>query len=269
MGDAATENETDKPDDFPEARDSSVSVAHVAERLIASQMEAQQAKLAVFRAFCTAFDQTAARFTGAPTRIGKNTNNRRNQTAAAPTYAAMARKGMAQTGGSVPAHPQPQKAPPVKPPKNDLRVFVRLGDGSPAWGHQGHAIRAHVAKTLNLGIERMPQVARVKTGWAIRVSDQEARDLLIERQGDWAACLGAVTVEGFQKWHTYAVADCPRRLTDIWGAAVDYDQAFREEVRLQTGLEPVDVREAKGRAKGSDQPTVTMIVSFESAIQRR
>ncbi|KAM4067666.1 hypothetical protein HRG_001523 [Hirsutella rhossiliensis] len=64
---------------------------------------------------------------------------------------------------------------------------MRLDDKSPAWGYQGHAIRAHVAKTLNLGIERMPQIARVKTGWVIRASDREARDLLVERQDDWAA----------------------------------------------------------------------------------
>ncbi|KAM4061995.1 endonuclease-reverse transcriptase domain-containing protein [Hirsutella rhossiliensis] len=238
MGDAADETETDEPDDLPEAQGPAVTVAHAAERLIANQMEAQQAKLAVFRAFCTAFDKTAAQFNsghalsfakefsrgfisywddalnGAPTRAGQNVNNRHGRDGTAPTYAAMAQKGMAQTRAPLPARlgPKPRKAPPVQPPKDDLRVFVRLDDKSPAWGYQGHAIRAHVAKTLNLGTERMPQIAR----------------------DDWAARLGAVAVEGFQKWHTYAVADCPRQLTDIWGAAVDYDQAIKEEIKLQT-----------------------------------
>ncbi|PHH92209.1 hypothetical protein CDD83_8409 [Cordyceps sp. RAO-2017] len=63
MGDAANETETGKPNGFPKARDPAVSVTHAAEKLIANQMEIQQAKLAVFRAFCAAFDQTAARFT--------------------------------------------------------------------------------------------------------------------------------------------------------------------------------------------------------------
>ncbi|KAM4065305.1 ribonuclease H-like protein [Hirsutella rhossiliensis] len=63
MGDAPDEIETDEPDDLPEAQGPAVTIAHAAERLIASQMEAQQAKLAVFRAYCTAFDQTAAQFT--------------------------------------------------------------------------------------------------------------------------------------------------------------------------------------------------------------
>ncbi|KAM4056490.1 endonuclease-reverse transcriptase domain-containing protein [Hirsutella rhossiliensis] len=295
MGDAADETETDEPDDLPEAQGPAVTVAHAAERLIANQMEAQQAKLAVFRAFCTAFDKTAAQFNsghalsfakefsrgfisywddalnGAPTRAGQNVNSRHGRDGTAPTYAAMAQKGMAQTRAPLPARlgPKPWKAPPVQPPKDDLRVFVRLDDKSPAWGYQGHAIRAHVAKTLNLGTERMPQIARVKTGWAIRASDREARDLLVERQDDWAARLGAVAVEGFQKWHTYAVADCPRQLTDIWGAAVDYDQAIKEEIKLQTGAEPIDVHIAKRYSESSDQPTVTMIVSFQAAIQRR
>ncbi|XP_044717379.1 Ribonuclease H-like protein [Hirsutella rhossiliensis] len=280
MGDAADETETDEPDDLPEAQGPAVTVAHAAERLIANQMEAQQAKLAVFRAFCTAFDKTAAQFNsghalsfakefsrgfisywddalnGAPTRAGQNVNNRHGRDGTAPTYAAMAQKGMAQTRAPLPARlgPKPRKAPPVQPPKDDLRVFVRLDDKSPAWGYQGHAIRAHVAKTLNLGTERMPQIARVKTGWAIRASDREARDLLVERQDDWAARLGAVAVEGFQKWHTYAVADCPRQLTDIWGAAVDYDQAIKEEIKLQTGAEPIDVHIAKRYPKAPTSP---------------
>ncbi|KAM4067567.1 reverse transcriptase (RNA-dependent DNA polymerase) [Hirsutella rhossiliensis] len=203
-------------------------------------MEAQQAKLAVFRAFCTAFDKTAAQFNsghalsfakefsrgfisywddalnGAPTRAGQNVNSRHGRDGTAPTYAAMAQKGMAQTRAPLPARlgPKPWKAPPVQPPKDDLRVFVRLDDKSPAWGYQGHAIRAH-------------------------------------------------------KWHTYAVADCPRQLTDIWGAAVDYDQAIKEEIKLQTGAEPIDVHIAKRYSESSDQPTVTMIVSFQAAIQRR
>lgn len=63
IGDAADKTGTDEPDDLPEARGPAVSVAHAAERLITSQMEAQQAKLALFRAFCTAFDQTAVQFT--------------------------------------------------------------------------------------------------------------------------------------------------------------------------------------------------------------
>ncbi|KAM4064062.1 hypothetical protein HRG_007108 [Hirsutella rhossiliensis] len=68
--------------------------------------------------------------------------------------------------------------------------------------------------------------------------------------GDWAACLGTEAVEGFQNWHTYTVADCPRQLTDIWGSAVDYGQAIREEIKLQTGVEPVDVHESQETRRG-------------------
>ncbi|KAM4060711.1 hypothetical protein HRG_001744 [Hirsutella rhossiliensis] len=185
MGDAADETETDEPDDLPEPRGPA------------------RAKLAVFRAFCTVFNQTAAQFTSAQ----------------ALNFA-----------------------------KDFSRGFLSYWDdalnGAPTRWDTPLDL---VAKTLNLGAERRPQVAR----------------------DSWAARLGAVAVEGFQKWHIYAVADCPRQLTDIWGAVVDYDQAIKEEIRLQTGGEPIDVHVAKRYAESSDQPTVTMVVSFEAPIQRR
>lgn len=68
MGDEAYETNIDEPHDLPDAKSLAVTIAHAAESLIASQMESQQAKLAVFRAFCTAFDQMAAQFTSGHAR---------------------------------------------------------------------------------------------------------------------------------------------------------------------------------------------------------
>ncbi|KAK2616358.1 hypothetical protein QQS21_000792 [Conoideocrella luteorostrata] len=38
--------------------------------------------------------------------------------------------------------------------------------------------------------------------------------------------------------HTYAVNNCPRRLTDLPGNELDYDIAVRDEIDNQTGLTP-------------------------------
>ncbi|KAM4066752.1 ribonuclease H-like protein [Hirsutella rhossiliensis] len=242
-------------------------------------MEAQQAKLAVFRAFCTAFDKTAAQFNsghelsfakefsrgfisywddalnGAPTRAGQNVNNRHGRDGTAPTYAAMAQKGMAQTRAPLPARlgPKPRKAPPVQPPKDDLRVFVRLDDKSPAWGYQGHAIRAHVAKTLNLGTERMPQIARVKTGWAIRASDREARTCLWNGRTTGRPASGPWRLKASEVAHVRC-GRLPQAAHGYLGAAVDYDQAIKEEIKLQTGAEPIDVHIAKRYSKAPTSP---------------
>ncbi|KAM4066707.1 hypothetical protein HRG_000760 [Hirsutella rhossiliensis] len=126
MGDAADETKTDEPDDLPDAEGPAVTVAHAAESLIASQMESQQAKLAVFRAFCTAFDQTAAQFTsGHALSFAKDIS--RDFISywdvalnGVPTRAGKAHKSMAQTGGPL-RQPRPTApgGPLVQPPKDD------------------------------------------------------------------------------------------------------------------------------------------------------
>ncbi|KAM4060878.1 ribonuclease H-like protein [Hirsutella rhossiliensis] len=196
-----------------------------------------EARLQVFRAFSTAFDRMAAQFTsGHALNFAKDfSRGFLSYSTARPHARARTPITATEETGRLPQRPKP-----LWPRRGWRRPLPASPDP-----HRGATRGAHVAKTLNLGIERMPQVAR----------------------GDWAACLGAEAVEGFQKWHTYAVADCPRQLTNIWGSAVDYGQAIREEIKLRTGVEPVDVHEAKRHAEGSDQPTVTMIVWFKAAIQ--
>ncbi|KID81100.1 hypothetical protein MGU_11518 [Metarhizium guizhouense ARSEF 977] len=81
-----------------------------------------------------------------------------------------------------------------------FRVFVRLEADAPARNHIGYAIRAHVASKTGLELNRIPQVLQVNTGWAIRAADKLTRDLLVERQAEWADNLGATAVETSQKW---------------------------------------------------------------------
>ncbi|KID83792.1 reverse transcriptase [Metarhizium guizhouense ARSEF 977] len=117
-----------------------------------------------------------------------------------------------------------------------------------------------------LGLNRIPQVLQVNTRWAIRAADKLTRDLLVERQTEWADDLGATAVETSQKWYTYAVDNCPRRFTDLYGNELNYDAAFRDEINSQTGLTPVSIRVP--RRDNEQLPYKTLIISFLEPTKR-
>jgi hypothetical protein len=94
----------------------------------------------------------------------------------------------------------------------------------------------------------------------VQTADPETRDFLVEKQSEWAADLGATTVETNKEWFTYVVSDFPRRLTDFHGNEVDSDSIVSDEIEIQTGLKPVDVRPSQHI---SENPlTKTLLVSF-------
>ncbi|KAM4060836.1 hypothetical protein HRG_014324 [Hirsutella rhossiliensis] len=78
-----------------------------------------------------------------------------------------------------------------------------------------YAIRTHVAARVGIDLRRVPAAFPVNTGWAIQASDKVTRDMLVQRQSDWAL-----------------------ELTDLRGIEINYDVAVREEIVCQTGLEP-------------------------------
>ncbi|KID83185.1 hypothetical protein MGU_09548 [Metarhizium guizhouense ARSEF 977] len=163
------------------------------------------------------------------------------------------------------AHRQGQ--PPVPaPPREDLRVLVSLEADAPARNHIGYAIRAHVASKTGLELNRIPQVLQVNTGWAVRAADKLTRDLLVEHQAEWADDLGATAVETSQKLYTYAVDNCPRRLTDLYGNELNYDAAVPDEISNRTGLTPISIR--LPRRDNEQLPYKTLIISFLEPTKR-
>ena len=56
--------DSSEPD--PQPSDGPVSIADAADKLVVAQNEVYSAKLAVFRAFCSSFDDTAKQFTSGP-----------------------------------------------------------------------------------------------------------------------------------------------------------------------------------------------------------
>ncbi|KAM4062487.1 endonuclease-reverse transcriptase domain-containing protein [Hirsutella rhossiliensis] len=206
-----------------------VSIIEAATKIARDQTAAHDAKLAVFRAFSESFEQTAKQFTsGSHNSIAKQVAtkflNLWTQSLAdleeppKPTYSSVLASGKTTQGQlAITASAPPQRKqqtttrlqgrPPVAPPKEDLRVFVRLDADAPARNHERYAIRAHIAARVGIDLRRIPAAFPVNTGWAILASDVATRELLVQRQADWAVDLDATAVEISQKWHSYVVAD--------------------------------------------------------------
>ncbi|KAJ3453540.1 hypothetical protein MRS44_017787 [Fusarium solani] len=161
-----------------------------------------------------------------------------------PTYSSAATSPPAADPGHLPPqrqrqqqHRQQSDAPrrqgrpaTIAPPREDLRVFP------------------------------------VRSGWAVQTADPETRDYLVEKQSEWAADLGATAIETNKTWFTYVISDFPRRLTDFHGKEVDVDSIVSEEIEIQTGLKPVDVRPS--RQASEDPLTKTLLVSFLKPIRK-
>ncbi|OAQ60815.1 ribonuclease H-like protein [Purpureocillium lilacinum] len=265
----------------PQPGDGPVSIANAADKLVVAQNEVYSAKLAVFRAFCSSFDDTAKQFTSGPalqfaqkfsssflqywTDVLAGTNT--NLPPTKPSYAAAvgARRPAPAAAGTtadpVTAAPQNQwhqqlpprrqgQRKPLPPPTDDFRVFARLRPGHTADMSRSFAVRTHIADKLGIARSRIPHAHP----W-----------ILTERQAEWASDISAQIVEKRQEWYTYAVQGCPRRFNNIFGEAIDDEKAIRDEVATQTGQTPERVITAK---QDSDQrPTRTLIISFAKEVK--
>ncbi|KAK4059045.1 hypothetical protein Purlil1_14376 [Purpureocillium lilacinum] len=236
-------------------------------RFVAEERDSHQAKMAVFRAFGESFEQTAKQFTsGLEHKFAQYFSNRfldfwtatlsGLEPASTPTYSSVVASGTArvQLGGHAPtaaATPQQQESqqpisrfqgrPGPAPPKEDLRVFVRLPAEAPARAQNSYAIRAHIAAKVRVDLHQIPTAFKVNSGWAIRPTNATIRDLIVQRQSEWSEDLGATNVEISQRWYTYLVALCPVILTDLQGREVDSEAAIKDEIVCQTGLTPTIV----------------------------
>ncbi|EGU73023.1 hypothetical protein FOXB_16467, partial [Fusarium oxysporum f. sp. conglutinans Fo5176] len=164
-----------------------------------------------------------------------------------------------------PPHRQGQQTT-IAPPRQDLRVFIRLEAGAPARAHSSYAIRTLIQEKVGVVSNKIRQVSQVRSGWAVLAADSETRDFLVEKQAEWAAELGATAVETNKEWFTYVVSDFPTRLTDFHGKEVDSNSIVSDEIEIQTGLKPVDIRPSR---QFSDNPlTKTLLVSFLKPTKR-
>ncbi|RBA12948.1 hypothetical protein FPRO05_14002 [Fusarium proliferatum] len=270
-----------------------ISIIESANDLAREHAEEYNAKLMVFQAFCTKFEEAAEQFTSGPQRrfAQKFADSfldswkqelSSDVPASKPTYSSVAAASLPadrartahqhhhqqqqQHRQSGPPHRQGQQAT-TAPPRQDLRVFIRLEAGAPARAHSSYAIRTLIKEKLGTVSDKVRQVFQVRSGWAVLTADHETRDFLVEKQAEWAAELGATAVETNKEWHTYVVSDFPRRLTDFRGNEVDSDSVVSDEIEIQTGLKPVDIR--TGRQFSDNPLTKTLLVSFLKPTKKR
>ena len=285
--------DSSEPD--PQSGDGPVSITNAADKLVDAQNEVYSAKLAVFKAFCSSFDATAKQFTSGPalqfaqkfsssflqywTDVLAGTHSNLPPTKPYASVVDARRPAPAAAGttadpvSAAPPNQWQQQLPPrrqgqrkpLPPPTDDFRVFARLRPGHTADMSRSFAVRTHIADKLGIARSRIPHAHPCKTGWAIRAADLATRDLLTERQAEWAPDISAQIVEKRQEWYTYAVQGCPRRFNNIFGEAIDDEKAIRDEVATQTGQTPERVTTAK---QDSDQrPTRTLIISFAKEVK--
>ncbi|CVL09339.1 uncharacterized protein FMAN_14308 [Fusarium mangiferae] len=225
-----------------------ISIIESANDLAREQAEEYNAKLMVFQTFCAKVEEAAQQFaTGPQRRFAKQ---------CADSFLGIWKQELSSSGHTTP-----------KPTySSDLRVFVRLEAEAPARAHSGYAIRTLIREKLGAVSDKIRQVFQVRSGWAVLAADSATRDFLVEKQAEWAAALKPIAVETNKEWFTYVVSDFPKRLTDFHGNEVDSDSVVSDEIEIQTGLKPVDIRPAR---QFSDNPlTKGLLVSFLKPTKR-
>ncbi|KID93957.1 hypothetical protein MAJ_10087, partial [Metarhizium majus ARSEF 297] len=248
----ATIAEGQQLDEFPtlpslalHERQSPIDITEAADQLADEQTPAHNAKIRVFRTFCTHFNRVAEEF---PSGLERDFAQHfsvsflefwkqalgSTPSASTPTYSSVAATATAAaiaTGNEHPPHPEKTS---------------ELSSGPTPMRRRGTTSVTPFALTLRA----RPDLNLIRS----------------QRQAEWADDLGVSALEASQKWHPYAVNNCPRRLTDVYGNELDYDTAARDEINHQTGLTPVSIRTP--RRDNKQLHYKTLIVSFLEPTKR-
>jgi hypothetical protein len=179
-----------------------VSIIESANDLARERIEEYNAKLMVFQAFCAKFEEAAQQFTtGSQRRVAqqfadsfldswKRELSSAGPTIPKPTYSSVA-AASPPTGRDRLTHRQQQhgrrqtdspyrqgQQTTITPPRQDVRVFIRLEAGAPARAHSSYAIRTLIQENLGAVSDKIRQVFHGRSGWAVLTADSETRDLL-------------------------------------------------------------------------------------------
>jgi hypothetical protein len=260
-----------------------------AEAIVKAQRAAQDEKIKILRAVTTAIDAVTAKFRTKSAaallqeltadvlkhwevKVFNGIPGKPRAAPVLPTYAAALKNNLppsppASNSTRQPIPPTLGSTRPNFVPPDDLRVYARLDENSPAWRHTSYSIRKAVAEALSIDQSKLPMISRTRTGWSIRAADITTRDLLITKKGSWDQLIGAVTVEKHETWYTYIVEGCPQKIYQFDGNAVPVTEAAKEDAIFQTGQTPVRV--TPSRHNVITQHDCTILVSFTTPVQRK
>ncbi|KAK2122371.1 hypothetical protein NOF04DRAFT_1418180 [Fusarium oxysporum II5] len=157
-----------------------ISIIESANELARERVEEYNAKLMVFQAFCAKFEEAAQQFTNGPQRRfaqqfadsfldSWKRELSGDMPTSKPTYSSVAASHPSDRARPAQQHQQQQRRrsdPPhrqgqqttVAPPRQDLRVFVRLEAGAPARDHSSYAIRTLIQEKLGTVSDKIRQV---------------------------------------------------------------------------------------------------------------
>jgi hypothetical protein len=156
-------------------------------------------------------------------------------------------------------------APNKAAPRPDDRVLIRLRSDASTWDLPLYTIRCMVQDALGLKTGDIAAAQAIHTGLALKPRNLEIRDRLLAEAPKLLDLLQATKVERPQKWVSYVLQGCPRRVATGLGVWVDLDaQLVNDEVRIQAKQEPVDCRPSRHQTDG---PDVTWIVSFAQPVK--
>lgn len=124
-------------------------------------------------------------------------------------------------------------------PPPTLRAYIRLPEKHPWRNMTAAGVRKEMASITGMSLARITEAKEVKTGWAIRVNNEDAMSYLTapipayERHG--------LTIERDEEWHAYFVPRVPRTFRDL------------------NGENPIDnmvANEAQAKAKAKEPPRI-------------
>lgn len=152
---------------------------------------------------------------------------------------------------------------PARPPREDLRVLVRVSEEKTDWARQqtGYGVRKAIAAALELPLADLPEAHGIPTGFSIRAKSATVQSLLLERREEIGRTLNAIRVEKHVPWYNYAFGGCPSTMLVVGSGMLPVTKdMIEEEVVSQIGVTPVNIRESLA---GPDaQGRHTWIVSF-------
>ncbi|KAH6988655.1 hypothetical protein EDB80DRAFT_654858 [Ilyonectria destructans] len=264
-------------------QDAAIASADAAIKIAEKSRSILEDKIKAFKAVCAKLDDAAKEFTSAHTQqFMKEMKDTcislwSNALSGSPyqdstTYASKLAAGLKQpaqqqtqrprrareTDGSNRPLPQPQQ--PATRQTEDIRIYIRLDECSPAWTKSPMTIRLMIAQALDLPAKTVPQAWLVKTGWAVRPADLITHAKILEAEHRLTALLGAEKIEISQKWHTYVVKGCPRTIQDHLGQPIELEALIKDEAKIQTGYEPTSWRLSQHTQP--EDHLITVLISF-------
>ncbi|KAL7782305.1 hypothetical protein V8C37DRAFT_118126 [Trichoderma ceciliae] len=150
-----------------------------------------------------------------------------------------------------------------KAPPPTLRAYIRLPEEHPWRNMTAAGVRKEMASITGMSLARITEAKEVKTGWAIRVNNEDAMNYLMapipayERHG--------LLIERDEEWHAYFIPRVPRTFRDLNGES-PIDQMVANEAQAKSkAKEPPRI--CKAATNNPNSSTQDWVVVFRDKVK--